>query len=106
MFRVYARELLDLIKYNLDKNLQRKYRIFKDKKCQEKRLAKRVARSKSPPSPSFYAFVGDLGKNLKYAAKNNRKIKTPSPTRGKQSRLKTTYTKDTMTMTTTSRFGF
>lgn len=38
-FRIYARELLDLIKNNLNKQIKHKYRIFNDKKKQVKRLA-------------------------------------------------------------------
>lgn len=49
VFRIYAQELLELIKSNLSKDLRKKYKIFKEQKKVMKKLTKKKRnKSRSP----------------------------------------------------------
>ena len=84
VFRVYANELLELVKANLSKDLRKKYKIFKEQKKQmlkagksKEKFKRKQINSKSPtmdfdPSAELkgYKFIGNM-----------RTTKTPEPQR-------------------------
>ena len=82
VFRVYANELLELIKANLTKDLRKKYKIFKEQKKQlsKDKIKKPKNKSKSPIRE--FDPTTEL-KGYKFIA-NYRSTKTPEPERKNQ----------------------
>jgi len=77
VFRIYANELLELIKTNLSKDLRRKYKIFREQKKKMKKTSSIKKRSKSP----FRG--GELSDLHGYRlAGSVRTTHTPEPVRG------------------------
>lgn len=82
VFRVYANELLELIKSNLTKDLRKKYKIFKDQKKQMIKKGTKKPKNKSKsPLREFDPSVELKGYKL---IANLRSTKTPEPERNDQ----------------------
>lgn len=81
MFRVYANELLELIKNNLSKDLKKKYKVFKDQKkamLKEKLKQNSNGKKKNSKSPEQKFDTSLELKGYKLLA-NYRSTKTPEP---------------------------